>query len=148
MSTPQTVAARVPLSERTSLLAHKVGCLLLKDVEDRLAPLELSSRAYFVLDGIDRDIPPSQQDLARLLSIDPNTMVTVIDELEQLGLVTRSRNAGDRRRYDLHLTPAGTAVLTRAHSALDVTERQFFAPLSAEQLQDLHALLQALLNAR
>jgi DNA-binding MarR family transcriptional regulator len=121
---------------------------LLKDVEDRLAPLKLSSRGYFVLDGIDRAVPPSQQDLARLLSIDPNTIVTLIDELEHQGFVTRSRNSGDRRRYDLHLTAAGTKVLTRAHSALDVTERDFFAPLADDQLADLHALLRLVLDAR
>jgi MarR family transcriptional regulator, lower aerobic nicotinate degradation pathway regulator len=129
------------VAERTSLLAYKAGCLLLKATDDGLSPLKLSTRSYFVLAGIDRDTPPSQQDLARLLSIDPTTIVGIIDELGQLGYVTRTRNARDRRRYDLHLTPEGVSALARAHKAMDLAETGFVAPLTADQEHEFNLLL-------
>lgn len=138
--------ARPEVAERTSLLAYKAGCLLLKATDDGLSPLKLSTRTYFVLAGIDRDTPPSQQDLARRLSIDPTTIVGIIDELGQLGYVTRTRNARDRRRYDLHLTTEGESVLARAHSAMDQAEAGFVAPLTHGQKCEFNLLLRRLVG--
>lgn len=123
------------------MLVHQAACVLLKDVERRLAELSLTSRGYFVLDGIDRDRPPSQQDLARLLGIDPNSMVTTIDELEGAGLVIRRRSPLDRRRYELHLTDAGRRALSAADSAMESAEDVVFASLGPAERDELAALL-------
>jgi MarR family transcriptional regulator, lower aerobic nicotinate degradation pathway regulator len=144
----QQIADRKPLAERTGLLAHKVGCLLLRAFEEGLAPLKLSARGYFVLAHIDRESPPSQQDLARRLIIDPTTMVALVDELERLGFVVRLRNPGDRRRYELHLTSAGSQALATADKAMDTIETEFFGSLSAQQQREFHDLLQQLLQGR
>jgi DNA-binding MarR family transcriptional regulator len=139
---------RVMLTERVGYQSHKVGQLLLWAVEDRLRPLDLSSRTYFVLAGLDRDTPISQQDLSRLLSIDPTTMVALVDELERNGFAVRSRSQTDRRRYDLRLTPAGVSVLAAAHEAMATAEEEFFAPLGAAELDDYQAFLRRLLDGR
>jgi DNA-binding MarR family transcriptional regulator len=135
----------VPMADRTGLLAHKVGCLLLKAFEDGLGELELSSRGYFVLSHINVATPPSQQDLARRLLLDPTSMVAIVDELERLDLVVRKRNAQDRRRYDLHLTELGRQALATADEALDRTETAFLAPLTLPQRRQFHGLLEKLL---
>lgn len=125
-----------------------MSCHLLREFEAGLTPLDLSSRGYFVLAHIDRQTPPSQQDLARRLMLDPTTIVGVVDELERLGYVVRRRSADDRRRYELHLTPSGVEALAEADRALDVTEIDFFSPLSEAEQQQLHALLRTLVVDR
>src|SRR5256885_16510123 len=106
MSAQHAEGGSVPLGERTALLAHKVSCLLLREFEQELQQLNLSSRGYFVLSHIDQERPPSQQDLVRLLMIDPTSMVSLMDELEKQGFVVRLRSTTDRLRYELHLTPS------------------------------------------
>jgi DNA-binding MarR family transcriptional regulator len=141
-------APTIALTERTAFLANKVGQLLLAEVEAGLEELGLNSRSYFVLTAIDPDTPRSQQDISQSLRIDPTTLGVVVDDLEARGLVTRSRNRRDRRRYDLTLSEAGARALGAAHDALSVTEREFFAPLSGKQRGELHGLLQRLVAGR
>lgn len=141
-------SAKTTLTQRTGFLVHQLHCVLLPAIEDGLTDLELDTRSYFVLASIDQPTPPSQQDLARSLRIDPTTMVAVVDQLESLGYITRMRNASDRRRYDLHLAPAGVNALARAEKAMDVVEEDFFGPISASEKRSLHRLLEKLLANR
>jgi len=136
------------LIDRTGYLAHKLQCVLLPAIENGLAEAELNTRGYFVLSWIDQPQPPSQKDLSRALRIDATTIVAVVDELERLGYVNRVRSTADRRRYDLHLTPAGRAALERAGKAVDGVEQEVFAPLGADEHASLHALLDRLLAGR
>jgi len=149
--TPAKAAKRQsspPLSERVGFLSHKVGQLLLQTVEQKLNSISLNSRSYFVLSGIDRQVPLSQQELSRLLGIDPTTIVTLVDELEAAGYVSRSRNPLDRRRHDLLLTPEGVAALDAAHGAMDDAEREFFGSLTDAQLRDYHLMLRRIVADR
>jgi DNA-binding MarR family transcriptional regulator len=138
----------IPLIERTAILAHKVGQLLLARVEEGLEELGLSSRSYFVLSAVDCETPRSQQEMSQLLTIDPTAIGVVVDDLEARGLVKRARNRHDRRRYDLTLSEAGTSALAAAHEALATAEREFFEPLSGKQRAELHGLLQRLIAGR
>jgi DNA-binding MarR family transcriptional regulator len=141
---------RVPLIARTSFLSHKAGGLVLLAVEKPLAELGLNARTYFLLAGIDayREQPLSQQELSRLLGIDPTTMVALVDELERADYVLRTRNTHDRRRYDLHLTEAGGRTLDKADKVMIEVEKEFFSPLSESELAEYHRLSQRLLDGR
>lgn len=137
-----------PLTSRTGYLIQKVAYLSITQFEEALATFGLSSRSYFVLSGIDQEKPPSQQELARLLTIDPTTIVALVDELEKLGFVTRVRSSTDRRRNELLLTEDGTAALKKANQLADDVESDFFAPLTADQRAGLHEALRLLVKGR
>jgi len=139
---------KTPLTGRTGFLAQRIHCVMLPAIDAGLAEFHLDSRSYFVLAGVDQPTPPSQQDLARSLGVDPTTMVAVIDRLEILGYLSRIRNTADRRRYCLHLTPAGVDTLARAEKAMDLVEEEFFGPISAQERTLLHQLLERLLADR
>lgn len=62
----------------------------------------------------------SQGKIATHLHIEPASMVTLIDELERLKLVRRQKIDGDRRRYQIALTPAGKKSVT---GITEITER-------------------------
>ncbi|MBI2040129.1 MarR family transcriptional regulator [Candidatus Microgenomates bacterium] len=49
----------------------------------------------------------SQNELALILYLSPASVVTLIDELEKLGLVKREIPSDDRRRYSIVLTKKG-----------------------------------------
>jgi MarR family transcriptional regulator, lower aerobic nicotinate degradation pathway regulator len=120
------------LSERTAFQVYKLGQLIFQAVEDGLSALSMNGRMYFVLAGIEQGGSVSQQDLSRMFAIDPTTIVAIVDELERAGFVRRERSTVDRRRYQLHLTPAGDKALRAAHQVLDGVEAEFFGPLAAD----------------
>lgn len=137
-----------PLTERTAFLANKVGQLLHEQIESGFGALGLTGRSYYALTVLERDVPKSQQELAELVMVDATTMGALIDELDERGLVARSRNKSDRRRYDLTLSDKGVETLNAANDALAAAEQNFFSPLDKTQRKTIHALLQRLLVDR
>src|ERR671924_1191291 len=113
-------------------LANRPGALLTiaartgqELAKRRLSPLGLSVQLCGVLNLL-AEGPISQQALGEQLGIDRTTIVELIDELEQQGVVVRRRNPADRRSYALTLTPKGRAVQKRAARAFDGAADEFF----------------------
>ncbi|WP_189094722.1 MarR family winged helix-turn-helix transcriptional regulator [Nocardia jinanensis] len=78
----------------------------------RLAPVPFGILGYLVAaDG------RSQQRLADLLHVHRHTMVGLVNELAELGLVRRSPHPYDRRAHVAHLTDG-------AHRVLDIAQTQ------------------------
>jgi MarR family transcriptional regulator, lower aerobic nicotinate degradation pathway regulator len=138
LSGKPTGTERPTLPERAVFRFSKLGQLISQAVEVRLADLDLTGRRYFVVAGAGAGGPVSQQDLARMLGIDPTTIVAIVDELQAGGFVRRERSTADRRRYELHLTPAGEKVLAAADEAIDEVESEFFRPLAPAERQRFH----------
>ena len=65
----------------------------------------------------------------------------MVDQLESYGLVTRVRAEGDRRRYDLTITPKGARTLERFHALAHEVDKDFYAALSPSELKQLEKLL-------
>ena len=79
-----------------------------------LEPLGLHPRDFGALSALAESQPCSQNALAARLGVTPPAALSLVDELEARGFVTRERNAGDRRFYDLALSTAGRDVLVQA----------------------------------
>jgi DNA-binding MarR family transcriptional regulator len=88
----------------------------------------------------------SQQAIGERLRIDRTTMVSLIDDLERAGYVERERNPDDRRAYVITLTAAGRRAQARAEEAVDAHALHFFGQLSEAELQELHRLLERLIE--
>ncbi|MFI0238029.1 MarR family winged helix-turn-helix transcriptional regulator [Streptomyces sp. NPDC016845] len=144
----QTAGLDFPLVRRTGYLLNKAGSILMEDAERALAEQGMRLRYFYVLAALESDLALSQQDLSKLLHLDPTTMVALIDEMEGAGHVERRRNPADRRRYILRLTDDGRAALARAGSAVDAVEREFLEAVPAEDRERLRALLGDLLADR
>jgi DNA-binding MarR family transcriptional regulator len=108
---------------------------------ERLAPLELSPRAWGVLSTLAESGPLTQIELATTMAIDRTAMVYLLDDLEQRKLVERVRSPQDRRAFMIHLTPAGRAVQRRAAAALDGAAETLLTPLDAADRRQLIDLL-------
>jgi DNA-binding MarR family transcriptional regulator len=136
--TPPTAGPKAALQARVGYRLIKLGEMLMSTAEDALAPLGVRPRHFNVLATLAADASLSQQDLSRLLGIDPNVMVGVVDDLERLGFATRVRNPLDRRRHIIELTPTGRGVVKGGAALLDAAEAKVFGLLSAKERATLY----------
>lgn len=86
----------------------------------------------------------SQAEISRALALEPAHLVTLLDELEKLRLVARSRDPEDRRRYSVSLTTHGTHVMRRLSATAQQVESQLLAELRPTEREQLRKLLQRL----
>ena len=111
-----------------------------------LAPLGIDGRELGVLLVLAGHEPQSQQQAATRLGIDRTSMVTVLDTLEDKGLVSRHPHAEDRRRNVVGLTRNGDGILRRAIKASDAAERTLLGPLSETSAQQLRDALRSIIE--
>jgi DNA-binding MarR family transcriptional regulator len=83
----------------------------------------------------------SQKDISERLRIDASDLVSLLDELEQRELASRTRDLRDRRRYVVRITEEGRQTL---HSRLVITHKLndlLLAPLADDERAELLRLL-------
>ncbi|MCO5967759.1 MarR family winged helix-turn-helix transcriptional regulator [Actinoallomurus soli] len=115
----------------------------------RLAPLGLTPAQERALRVITRsDEPLRMTELADRLGVVPRSVTTVIDSLEEAGLVRRAVDPVNRRAIRLHLTDAGLAVWEEMRQARRQASEDLFAPLTPGQRRSLVDLLSVLDDAK
>jgi DNA-binding MarR family transcriptional regulator len=139
-------AARPPrelLSSPTYLL-HRLTWAM---KERKLAAFEstgMNPMHYAVLALLDEGARETQATIADALGYDRSYLVGLLDEIEERGLIERRRDPDDRRRHLVKLTPAGKETLTKLRSVIKRFEKEFLAPLDADERETLQALLRRL----
>ena len=88
-----------------------------------------------------------QTSLCDLMRTTQNTVVTWLNELEELGLVSRLRDPDDRRKHNVALTEKGSAALERAETELRRLEDEQLVGLSVDERTQLRRLLAKALDA-
>jgi DNA-binding MarR family transcriptional regulator len=89
-----------------------------------------------------RDHPGvAQQAMTEHLSMDSNTGVLVLNDLEDLEYAERRRDPSDRRRHIVTITSAGLEALERAEAAQGSIEDEILGGLSAGERGQLRRLL-------
>ncbi|RDV43865.1 MarR family transcriptional regulator [Leifsonia sp. ku-ls] len=129
------------LESRASFLVSQLGLASAQAFSAALAPLGLTPNRYGILVHVARQEGRTQQELATVLGLHRNSMVSLIDDLEQRGLVERRRHPTDRRAYAIHLTPSARDVLTAATRLADEQEEAMLGRLDAEDRATLLAIL-------
>jgi DNA-binding MarR family transcriptional regulator len=75
------------------------------------------------------------------MGIDPSAMVSLIDDLETRGLAERRRRPGDRRAWEVAITPQGRRTLQRAKRLAAQVEAEVLGGLTAAERSELLSLL-------
>jgi DNA-binding MarR family transcriptional regulator len=126
-------------------LLHRLTKRLRRAQAERLAPLGLTPAQERALRMITRSAqPPRMTELADHLGIVPRSVTTVVDALEEAGLVRRETDPRNRRAIRLHLTGRGMAVREEMRQARRQAAEDLFAPLAAEDRKALGELLSLL----
>src|ERR1700745_2160594 len=121
---------------------HRLTKRLRRAQAERLAPLGLPPAQERALRMIARDDePPRMTELADRLGIVPRSLTTVIDALEEAGLVRREIDPRNRRAILLRLTDRGTGVRDELREARRRAAEDLFTSLSDEDRKTLTSLL-------
>jgi MarR family transcriptional regulator, lower aerobic nicotinate degradation pathway regulator len=130
-----------------------IGFLLYKahqrsfaEVRRLLDPMGLTPPQFGTLAFLYRQDGQSQAALCERGSVDPNTMVGIVDRLEAAGLVRRSRDPRDRRAYVLKITPKGRRVFEECVPLVNQVANRFRVGLSAGERRQLRQLLRKVIQ--
>jgi DNA-binding MarR family transcriptional regulator len=132
------------LSVFPGYLLARLGESSRRRFKEALEPEGLHPRHFGVMTMVGAQPGMSQQQLHEKTAIDPSSMVSVIDELEAMGLAERRPDPEDRRARTIFLTERGQQTLDRVRSLVGELQREFFRALTAEERRTLHGLLRKL----
>jgi DNA-binding MarR family transcriptional regulator len=125
----------------TGFLLKRLGFAIKDRAVAALEPTGLTPQHHAVLSLLDERACGAQGTIADALGYDRSQLVGLLDELEERGLVERRRDPGDRRRHVVEVTPAGKLALAELRTIARALEKEFLAPLDADERRTLHTLL-------
>lgn len=108
---------------------------------EALKTVDLTTATFGVLNALGARHGAIQQQLSADMGIDPSAMVTLINELEDKGLAERRRRPGDRRAWEVTITPKGRRRLQRARRLAAQVQDEVLSGLTADERAHLLTLL-------
>lgn len=146
-------AEGLPINEE--FLTDSVGFLLSKAAQminelhiPTFAKFEVEPKQYGILSLLNVRTNLSQIEISRELMIDRSTMVSLVDDLERMNLVIRSRDIRDRRAYSLALTRKGKKILQALSTELASIESEFLEDLTVKESAIFKKVLRKLVLQR
>jgi DNA-binding MarR family transcriptional regulator len=133
-------AHRVRHDSAIVLLAH-TGRLALRGLVRATQPTGVKPRHAAVLLQLRDRGALTQQALCAALHLDPSVLVAVLNDLEQEGFATRTRDPADRRRHIVELSKRGAKRLAAVDESVAIVEQELFEGLSEAERGELAALL-------
>jgi DNA-binding MarR family transcriptional regulator len=134
-------AAPVELTDGLDFLIRDTRLRLYKQIESRMAQLNLPLRMWFPLRALYRNEGMTQRELGRMLGFGDAHAGVIVAAMQRRGLVLRRPSRDDKRRIDLFLTPAGRKMATLTLRHMRAVNAQIAAGFSAREVRSLHALL-------
>jgi MarR family transcriptional regulator, lower aerobic nicotinate degradation pathway regulator len=125
----------------TLFLLKRLGFAAKARSMDEYEQTGLGPYHHAILVLLDEGASETQAAIADSLGYDRGTLVGLLDELEEEGLIERKRDPDDRRRHVVRLTADGKRTLAKLRALSKRVEDEFLAPLDAEQREALHSLL-------
>lgn len=110
-----------------------------------LAGLGLTYPQYLVMLVLWKQTPQTVGSLGEKLHLDSGTLTPLLKRMEQAGLISRVRDAGDERRVQIELTSAGRE-LRQAAEKVPVTLAEGLA-INEEDVRELRDRVRALVAA-
>ena len=129
---------------RISYVIARLERAIRQAINERVKPYGLTTLQYTTLSLLGaRGQPLSNAQLARRAYMTPQSMLAVIDALEEKGLIRRDPHPNHRRVYPATLTPKGRRVLAACDAAVGTMEEDMLAELGPSERTTLLASLKA-----
>ena len=114
------------------------------NLAERLADHGLTTAQYVVLARLAETGAASQNQLGRLVAMEPANIHGIVGRLAERGLVTTATDAADRRRLLVSLTGPGAQLIEQVRPMAAAATAATLAPLAAAERATLIALLRRL----
>lgn len=118
--------------QSVGFLLSQLGYVVARRFRAAMAGVELEPRHFALMRAIEAIEGRPQSALAETLQIPASSMVSLVDHLEERGLVERRVHPADRRSRTLHVTAAGRARLVEATARAMALEGLLCEGLSPE----------------
>ena len=105
-----------------------------------LAKYKLKPVEFTVLALVAENLQINQKRIGETINVSPPNLATLLDRMQENGLLERQRNPLDKRSHIVALTPQGQALYEKTRSSVANLERP--ASLSADEHDQLIHLLQ------
>ena len=132
------------LPELTGYLLRRAQLAVFQDFDAAVAGLDLRPAEFSVLLVLAHNPGARQGRVAESLGIQKPNFAVLLRRLVDRGLAEQRACASSRRSVELHLTPAGAALLVRAKAAVAVHEARLTARLGAAHRATLLEILRTL----
>ena len=107
----------------------------------------LRSYHYRLLAALEEWGPIGQADLGRRTGVDRSDVVSILGDLERLGLTARTVDPTNRRRNIVSITRTGSEQLRSLDDVIDGVQEKVLAPLSPNERRQLTRLLRKLVDS-
>lgn len=129
-------------NESIGALLVNVTRLMRRAFDQRLHGSSLTQAQARALAKISRHEGIRQICLAEMLEVQPITLVHLLDQLVEAGLVERRPDPGDRRAYQVYLTPAAAPQLAEIEAVIETIREDALRGLSEHEIETAMAALQ------
>ncbi|MFC4081140.1 MarR family winged helix-turn-helix transcriptional regulator [Amycolatopsis samaneae] len=129
---------------RTGYLLARLGSLAERSWIGMLRRHNLTPSQHAVLLALRERGPLGQQDLGRLIAVDPRNVVPILDGLAGQHLIGRHVDPADRRRRVINLTETGRSAADDLAKSVTDIETGFLRGLNSADQAELNRLLRTL----
>lgn len=107
--------------------------LMQKSVLSNLTGTQLTLGQPKVLDYLKYNNGASQKDIAKACFIEPASLTSILNGMEQKGLIERRMLNGNRRSYYIYLTDIGKQRQEQVHQTFSMLDDKAFNNISTEE---------------
>lgn len=130
-----------PASLRPGYLLKRAQHDLNLSMERALGTLGLTTSRYAALSVLEERGPMTNAELARRCFVSPQTMIRIVADLHDAGLVDRTTNPQNRRERLVALTGDAEERLVGAHSVVGAIEDRLLEGMTAQRVAELVGIL-------
>jgi DNA-binding MarR family transcriptional regulator len=142
-----TASSDVEVAEFAGQLLFRLWRASHTRTAEALSSVGLTPALFALLNVLGAREGTIQQQLSSDMGIDPSAMVKMINELETAGMAERRRRPGDRRAWEVSITPKGRRALDRARRLVTEVQDEVLGGLSATDRRQLLKLLRRALDS-
>jgi len=122
---------------------HRASRQISGYLESRTSELGVTPSEGHILTYLRSYAPVTVGDLVRVFGIKQSTLTSMLDRLEQAGLVRRVVNPDDRRSLVLRLSERGNDLARRLNRILEALEAEVRERVGARDVKGFHAVMGA-----
>lgn len=122
---------------------HKASRQISVYLETHTRELGLSPQEGHILSYLRSYAPTPIGELVRVFGIKQSTFTSILDRLEEAGLVRREINREDRRSFLVHISEQGIELAERLNLLLAKLEDDIRSLVSTRDIKGFHAVMRA-----